>query len=1043
MSSSIRRRLFKGIKITVITIGCLLLLLFALPYLFPQTVSNKIKQWARGSINGQLSFSHTGLSFFKRFPTLTLTLYDLSLKGSAPFQKDTLVAAKEVSFGIDLSSVFQKKITINKIYLSQAFINIQADSAGHVNYNVYRSKKTTPTSPADTSSASLGINQILIENSRLVYNDESVPMKFVARDFNYTGKGDLSRDVFDLYTHTEMGSVDFFYDNQPYILSKKVNADLITKINTKSLAFIFQKNDLLINKLPVQFIGKFGFLKNGFDMDFKFDSKDSNLHDIITALPPAYLKWLEKTDVRGTGSIQLQLAGKYIAADSIMPNLNLDIKVRNGYVNNQHSPVPVSNLYVDFVTKLPGLDPDSLQVNLDSLSFNMGKDYFNSVLRVKGVKVPDIYAKVNTEIDLDKWSHAFGVKPVKMQGRYALHLLANGRYATTVKHTGIRKVETVITSIPKFSLKSSFSNGYIKYASYPEALKNISFTLNAGCPDGKYEHTTFEIGNINANLLNNYIKGYFKLSTAKGFPMDAGLQVKFNLADIRQFYPVDGLTLTGNLVADLQTKGKYLPKKNIFPVTKANISLQNGSIRTKYYPHPIENIQVNTSIFNNTGSLNGLKVAIKPVSLMFEGKPFTLSADLKNFNNLEYKITSAGTLDIGKIYRVFAVKDYNVKGFITTNLSLNGKQSDAVAGNYAKLSNSGSMTVKDIALSSDFFPKPFMIKNGVFSFNQDKMQFDAFRATYGKSVIILNGALSNVLAYATKPGAVLKGDFNLGSGSIVADDFMAFASRSPTQSGKSGSGPSGVIMVPNTLDLNFTADVKKVKFNGLELKDVKGNVAITNGTIVLRQAGFNLIGTQVIMDATYSSVTPKKAQFDYHINAQDFDIKKAYNQIKLFRDMATSAKSAEGIISLDYKLIGKLNGNMQPVYPSLKGGGVLSVKKVKLHGYKLFGAVGSKTDHKGIDSGDVSKVNIETTIANNIITIKRTKMRMAGFRLRFEGQVSFDNALDLHFRLGLPPFGIFGIPMTITGTQSKPIIHMGNGKKEDELKETDDSDTGN
>ncbi len=1035
--------MFRILKITGITIGGLLLLLFALPYLFPQTVSDKIKQWANGSINGQLSFSHTGLSFFKRFPSLTLTLYDLSLKGSAPFANDTLVAAKEVSFGIDLSSVFQKKITINKIYLNQAFINIQADTAGHVNYNVYKSKSAASTSSADTSSASLGINQILVEDSRLVYNDRSIPMKFIARGFNYTGSGDLSKDVFDLYTHTEMGSVDFYYNNVPYILSKKVNADLITKMNTKSLSFVFQKNDLLINQLPVQFTGKFGFLKNGYDMDFKFDSHQSNLHDIITALPPQYLKWLEKTDVKGTGDMQFRLAGKYIAADSIMPDLSLNIKVRNGYINNQKSPVPISNLYLNFETKLPGLDPDSLQVNLDSMYFNMGKDYFSSVLKINGVKAPYIFAKVNTEIDLEKWNNAFGVKPVKLKGRYSLHLLANGKYCTGIKRSGIRKVDTVITSIPKFSLKSSFTNGYIKYASLPEALKNISFNMNAGCPDNNYKHTTFAIENINANALNNFIKGYFKASAEPGFPMDASLQAKFNLADIKQFYPVEGLILSGNLAADLQTKGKYLPKKNIFPVTNANITLQNGSIQTKYYPHPIQNIQVNTNIYNNTGSLKGLKVSINPVSFVFEGKPFTLSADLKNFSNLEYNITSAGSIDIGKIYQVFAIKDYNVKGSITANLKLKGKQSDAVAGNYGQLANSGTMVVKNIALSSDLFPKPFMIKNGAFSFNQDKMQFDAFKATYGKSVIILNGALSNVIDYATKPGSTLKGDFNFGSGSIIADDFMAFASTSSAVSGKTGTSPSGVIMVPTNLDLNFKADVKKVKYNGLELDSVKGQMNIINGSIVLKQAGFNIIGTPVTMDATYSSINPKKATFDYHINAQNFDIQKAYRQIKLFRDMATSAKSAAGLVSLDYKLSGKLNSNMQPVYPSLKGGGALSVKKIKLHGFKLFSAVGRKTNHNGIDSGDVSKVDIETTIANNIITIKRTKMRMAGFRLRFDGQVSFDNALDLHFRLGLPPLGIFGIPMTITGTESKPVIHLGNGKKEDQLKETDDSDTGN
>src|SRR3569833_584325 len=156
--------------------------------------------------------------------------------------------------------------------------------------------------------------------------------------------------------------------------------------------------------------------------------------------------------------------------------------------------------------------------------------------------------------------------------------------------------------------------------------------------------------------------------------------------------------------------------------------------------------------------------------------------------------------------------------------------------------------------------------------------------------------------------------------------------------------------------------------------------------------------------------------------------------------MASSAKSAEGIVGLDYKLSGKLNSDIKPVYPSLKGGGVLSVKKVKIKGFRLFGSVAKETGKDSLGKpGDVSKVDIKTTIANNIITIERTKMRMAGFRPRFEGQVSFKGDLNLKFRLGLPPLGIFGIPMTITGTQANPKVHLGRGKKEDELKEEADT----
>ncbi|MGN6177826.1 MAG: hypothetical protein ACTHNW_01520, partial [Mucilaginibacter sp.] len=628
-----------------------------------------------------------------------------------------------------------------------------------------------------------------------------------------------------------------------------------------------------------------------------------------------------------------------------------------------------------------------------------------------------------------------GIKTVQLKGKYSLQLLASGKYATEVKRTGLHKKDTVITSIPKFTLKSALTDGYFKYAKLPQPIKSISFNMNAFCPDNDYHHARFEISDLGLYALDNYIKGYFKASAENGSPVDAALQAKFNLADIKQFYPIDSIWLSGNLLANIQTKGRYLPARKIFPVTKASIVLQNGSIQTKYYPHPISNIQVNTNIFDSGNSLKGLRVNIKPVSFVFEGKPFTFSADLRDFDNINYNISSHGTLDIGKIYQVFAIKGYNVRGLIQANVSLKGDQKDALAHNFNKLSNSGTLMVQNIRLTSDLFPKPFMINNGQFSFNQDKMLFNQFKATYGRSVIYLNGSLTNVIDYATRPGAILNGDLNFGSASIIADDFMAFAGNSSTPS-KSTS--SGVIMVPKSLNLNLSADVKNVRYNGMKIKNVKGAMAISNGSIILKQTGFSIIDAPVKMDATYTSLSPQKAVFNYHINAQNFNIKKAYNQIKLFHDMASSAANAEGIVSLDYELAGRLNSNMRPVYPSLKGGGTLSVQAVKVHGFKLFGAVGSKTDHKGIDSGNVSKVDIKTTIANNIITIQQTKMRMAGFRLKFGGQVSFDNQLDLNFRLGLPPFGIFGIPMHITGTEDKPNIRLGRGSKDDELKETKD-----
>src|SRR6202000_1081860 len=132
MRSAFARIIFRVLKITGIAVGCLLAFLFLLPYLFPNFVSGKIRQWAGKSIKSELQFSSARLSFFRHFPALTLTLYDVKLKGSAPFEKETLVEADEIALGVDIRSVFSE-VRIDKIFLTNAFINVQVDSAGLAN----------------------------------------------------------------------------------------------------------------------------------------------------------------------------------------------------------------------------------------------------------------------------------------------------------------------------------------------------------------------------------------------------------------------------------------------------------------------------------------------------------------------------------------------------------------------------------------------------------------------------------------------------------------------------------------------------------------------------------------------------------------------------------------------------------------------------------------------------------------------------------------------------------------------------------------------
>lgn len=1061
MAKGIPRIVIRILKWTGIGIGSLILLLFLLPYLFPGFVSSKIRQWARHSIRTELSFSSARLSFFRHFPALTLTLYDVRLKGSAPYADEELIDADEISLGVDLSSIFSE-VDIDKIYLTNAFINVQADTAGQANYNIYISKKSKPSSePADSAGASLKIQQIIIEHSKVVYNDRSIPMLIDARGFNYQGSGDLSKDVFDLNTHMQIDTINFTYDSVPYFASKKLEANLITRINTGSLAFIFQQNDLRINELPVEFTGRLAFMNNGYDMDFKLKSKDSNLHDLFTALPPSMLGWLSHTEVKGSGDIDMSLTGKYIASTNTMPDIVFNMKVRDGYISNNKAPVPVSNLFLNFSARLPGLNTDSLRVNVDSLFFNVDKGYLSAVVNSRGVKSPWISAKVRSSLDLAALHNATGFEDMDLKGQFDCSLSAEGQYATqVVKKKMLRKTttDTVVSSIPHFAFTSSLKDGYLKYASKPEAVRNINFLLNASCVDADYRHLRVSLDTLNASVLSSYIHGYFHLANAATFPVDASLETVFHLADIDKVYPLekDSLSVAGDLAVHVRTKGNYMPSNHQFPITRANLVLTNGKLKTKYYPHPLEDIQVSAAVTNTDGTVRGTDVALTPVSFRFEGGPFMVKADLRDFDNLLYKIESHGTLNVGKISRVFGLKDYKVSGLIATDLSLRGQESDATSGHYDRLFNQGTMKMEELKVSSELFPLPFYIHAGVFRFNQDKMWFDTFKATYGKTNFTLDGWLTDVIGYMTKKGAALHGRFNLRSDDVVVDQLMVFggstsgATRGGASSGKGGSaaagggvapasGNTGVILVPGNLAVGFHAQIGKVEYNGLAIDSFKGGVSIDSGFVRLDTTTFVLVGAPIEMNASYQSLSPRSATFSYHLSAKNFDVHRAYTEVKLFHDLASSAANAEGVVSLDYTLAGDLDGNMHPIYPSLKGGGTIVLSKVKVKGMKLFGEV-SKQTNKDVNDPDLAGVALKSSIADNIITIQRTRMKVSLFRLRMEGQTSFDGRLNLHVRVGLPPFGVIGIPVTVIGTEEKPEVKLRRSKTGDILTETDNSE---
>lgn len=902
MKAPVKKIALKVLKWTGITIGFILLLMFLLPLLFPGTIAQQVKTFANKSLDGELNFTNSKLSFFTHFPSLTVSLDELSLKGSKPFKNDTLLSADQVAFGINLKRlIFDNEIKIDEIYVSDAFINVMVNEKGEANYNVYVAPKDQPVDTTGTGPA-IRLDRVDLENCRIRYNDKSAKILVKADGFNYVGKGNLSEDVFDLSTDANIDAIDFIFDNIPYLERKEVHADLVTRINTNALSFILQKNELRINRLPVEFTGLFTILKDGYNIDINAISENNKLKDLFSVLPPQYAGWLEDTKIKGRSDVLFTFKGRYNAGTGQKPSLGFGMRVRDGMIDYKKAPMALSDYEMNLNVQLPSLDIEKLSINLGKLDFNLGDDHFHAFLETQGMK----------------------------------EMKVNGKMKGTL-----------------------------------------------------------------------------------------------NLASLDRALGLSNMQLKGLLKADLVADGIYSAEKRLFPKTKGGVNLQNGYLKMAYYPNPITDIKFVANVQNDKGTFDDVKIAVTPASFVFEGNPVYVKAIISNFDDVAYDARIKGELNIGRIYKVFSQKGLDVTGYAKADLTLQGKQSYATTGQYSKLNNKGSLVLKDIRATSELFPKPFNLQEGYFTFKNEKMWFDKFQAYYGKSDFAMNGYLLNTINYFIESKGTLKGNFNLNSKLINVDEFMAMKEgenkeMKPEVEVVKEANPkmSGVVVLPTNLDVSLVAKADKVEYTGLVLNKLSGKVGIGKGKIYMQNTTFNIIDCIVRIDGGYDDESPMAANFNLQFQAKDFNIKRAYKEIPLFHELVTAAENMEGIVSLNYTLKGDLDGNMSPIYPSLKGEGTIFVRDVQVSGLKLFGSISKKTGSEGLDNPNVKDIQIKSSIKNNLIKVEPFTLKVAGFRPTIKGTTSFDGLLDLRIRLGLPPGGLIGVPMVVTGTHEDPKIKV-------------------
>ncbi len=667
------KSLKKFLKIFFITILVLIGLLFATPYIFKGKIVTLVKKEINKNLNAKVDFKDVDISFFRRFPKVSIGLDDLQVIGTDYFSADTLLSAKRLDATVNFMSFIRgDNMSINNIFLVSPRINAIVDKDGFANWDIVKSEAEKTGKDTADKPFKLALDYYSIENGYINYMDVQNNMSVVVENLNHSGSGDFTADLFTLRTRSAADAISFNYGAIPYLSKVRsvVNTDI--KIDNKKGVYSFDGTDIKLNELTIDGKGVINKLANGYGMDISFKSPSTDFKNILSLVTPIYQKEFSKVTATGTAIFEGFVKGVY--ADSVMPAYHLAAEVKDGSFKYTDLPKGVQQINFKVLVDNPDGKTDNTVVDITNGHLAIDNEPFDFRLLVKNpVSNMFVDAAAKGKLDLTQVANY-----VKLEKGTSIAGLMN---ADVSIKGNVKEIEQ--QQYNKFYAAGIVDVNNFKYTSadYPTGVKintvHADFTptkINVSNLSGQYQNSNFNGGGQINNLLSYLLNGK---------PLSANLAINADKVNLNDWIGVS---------ADTTSKGSaaqpFIVPDNLDVVLNTKID------RLLYDKVDIQNLSGAVQVKDEAVVLNNVNGNAMDGKIKINGSYSTKVSKTNPAIAMSYDVAG---VDIQKTFYAFntaqklmPIGKY-LAGKLTSVLSASGKLGDHMNIDMSTVSGNGNL----------------------------------------------------------------------------------------------------------------------------------------------------------------------------------------------------------------------------------------------------------------------------------------------------------------------------------------------------------------
>lgn len=787
------RTVKKTLKIAGITLGVILLLLLILPFAFQGKLAKLVKEEGNKMLNAQFDFRTLNISLLRNFPSASVSLEDFWLKGTGPFENDTLIQAGELTAAVNLFSLFgDGGYDISRIIVKDTRVHAIVLEDGRPNWDVMKPSPDAETPEDETAQETFRIKlqKLSVDNLSVVYDDRQggVFADLSRLEADCSGDFGSDRTVVDLKMETP--SLTCRTGGIPLLNKVSLEADMDVDADLAGGKFTLRENMLRLNAIQLNLDGWLAQTKQGMDMDLRLSTNEVGFKELLSLIPAIYAKDFQ--DLKTDGKVTLNaFARGSIEGNTKVPQFEVNLDVKDAMFRYPSLPAGVEKINISALVRNAGGPLDATEISVAPFDFVLADNPFSLNATVKTpVSDPDFHLTARGKLDLGKVKEVYPLDDMQLNGLVQADLELGGRLSMVEKEQfeqmqakgslRLNQMKLVLKDMPPVDIQQSVFTFSPRYLQLSETTVNIG--KNDLTLDSRFE---------------NYLGYALKGSTLKGT-----LNVSSNHLNLNDFMSADTTAAVAEVPADTAAMGVIRVPENIdfqmqaafreLLFDKMTLTDGKGTLLVRNGTVDMRNLSFNT--MGGSVTMNGAYAAP-------QNKQPELNAAF-SMRNISF---AQAYQDLGLVQQLAPIFA-GLKGNFSGNLQIDTPLDATMSPVMSAVQGKGALSTKDLSLSgvkfidqvADIVKKPSLKEIKVKDLNID------FEIKDGR--------------VTTKPFDLKLGDYNMNlSGSTGLDQTIDYT-------GKITMPADGIASKLGTVDMTIGGTFTSPKV-GIDMASLARNAA--------------------------------------------------------------------------------------------------------------------------------------------------------------------------------------------------------------------------